>query len=333
MIHQCLLLNETSLDPAHNLAVESALLSGAKPDTCVLYLWQNQNTVVIGRNQSAWRECRVAQLQAEGGTLVRRPSGGGAVFHDLGNLNFSFVLPQQDYDVPRQLSVILEALKEFGLHGEASGRNDILLDGFKFSGNAFLQQSGFCLHHGTVLVDVDMQKLGRYLNPSELKLQSKGIASVSARVKNLQEACPRITVETLRAALAHALGRVYGVPVGQAASFPEDDPTVRAYEEKYRSREWVLGRNTEFAREVHDRFPWGEARLGLTLGDGRIAEVTLFTDAMDAELSSIVSKAMLGLPFTREALARLGDQYAKTPVSDLAELLLLHLDPGENTPA
>ncbi len=330
MIDQCLLLQETSLDPVHNLAVESTLLSAARPGVCVLYLWQNQHTVVIGRNQSAWRECRVAELEAEGGALVRRPSGGGAVYHDLGNLNFSFVVPEREYDVPRQLSVILEALKEFGLNAEVSGRNDILLGGLKFSGNAFLQEKGYCLHHGTLLLNVDMQKLTRYLKPSELKLQSKGIASVGARVVNLQEVCPSITVAALCGALTHALGRVYGAPVVPSPNVSPENPVLRAYEEKYRSRDWVLGRSLEFSREVHDRFPWGEARLGIQLQDDLMVEVALFTDAMDADLPVIAQKALTGLAFTWEAISRLRVKHSGNPLGDLAGLLLLHLQPNEN---
>lgn len=327
MITKCLLLHETSLDPAHNLAVESALLAGAKPGECVLYLWQNQNTVVIGRNQDAWRECRIAELTADGGRLVRRPTGGGAVFHDLGNLNFSFILPKEDYDVPRQLSVILEALRTFGLAAEASGRNDITLDGLKFSGNAFLQQGGFCLHHGTLLVDADLQKMSCYLMPSELKLKSKGIASVRARVTNLRTACSCITVEALRDALGEALGNVYGVPVEPLAPPAMGDVVVRAFEEKYRSKGWILGQDEAFAHVVHDRFPWGEGRLGINVQGSVITEAVLHTDAMDASLPLAIQDALVGTPFTEAALGELCLRARGTPVGDLTELLTLVLRP------
>lgn len=327
MITKCLILNETSLDPVHNLAVESTLLANAKRGECVLYLWQNQNTVVIGRNQDAWRECRIAELIADGGTLVRRPTGGGAVFHDMGNLNFSFVLPQRDYDVPRQLSVIMEALRTFGLNAEATGRNDITLNGLKFSGNAFLQQDGFCLHHGTLLVDVDMQKMSRYLMPSQLKLQSKGIASVQARVTNLRAACDALTVEALRSALSVALGKVYGVDVDPCLILAPKDSAFRTFEEKYRSKAWVLGQSAGFTCEAHDRFPWGEASLGLTLREGIIVEAKLYTDAMDATLAGCVEELLTGLVFTRVVMDRLCGKWKGTPIGDLMELLKINLEP------
>ena len=126
----------TGTNPYDNLAVESYFLQHCPPETCIFYLWQNQRTVVIGKIQNAWQECNVELLEQENGFLARRPSGGGAVFHDLGNLNFTFVAPSGDYNVSRQLEVICRAVKTFGLDAQKNGRNDITIDGKKVSGNA-----------------------------------------------------------------------------------------------------------------------------------------------------------------------------------------------------
>ncbi|UKI19042.1 MAG: hypothetical protein L6V89_08115 [Oscillospiraceae bacterium] len=139
-----------------------------------LYLWQNRNTVVIGRNQNPWRECNMEAIRRDGVTLVRRSSGGGAVFHDDGNLNFTFIAPKELYNLEKQLSVVLRALESFGLHAEFSGRNDILLDGRKFSGNAFSHSHGISMQHGTLLIKTDMTRLAKYLSPSQAEAERKG---------------------------------------------------------------------------------------------------------------------------------------------------------------
>ena len=194
MINKIKLYESNSLDPYLNLATEQHLMETVEEDACILFLWQNQNTVVIGKNQNAWKECRTTLLNEEGGVLARRLSGGGAVFHDLGNLNFTFLVPQAEYDLDRQFTVIKEAVNMLGLNTERSGRNDVLAEGRKFSGNAFYKNGKQAYHHGTLLVDVDMDKLGRYLNPSKAKLQAKGVDSVRSRVVNLKELNSQITI-------------------------------------------------------------------------------------------------------------------------------------------
>ena len=161
MIGKLFFLESDSFDPYKNLALEELLLESCGRGICILYLWQNQKTVVIGRNQNAWAECRTEELKQAGGKLARRLSGGGAVFHDLGNLNFTFVVGKEDYHVPRQLEVILGALRRLGIPAEKSGRNDLLVEGKKFSGNAFYEQGDTWYHHGTLMVDVDKDSLTR----------------------------------------------------------------------------------------------------------------------------------------------------------------------------
>ena len=145
------------MNPYENLAREQVLLEDGPKDGVVLYLWQNEKTVVIGRNQNAFKECRVSLLEEEGGHLARRLSGGGAVFHDSGNLNFTFILPREDFDIPRQMEVIRLACLHFGIPAEISGRNDLTANGQKFSGNAFYTSESRAYHHGTILLNADME--------------------------------------------------------------------------------------------------------------------------------------------------------------------------------
>ena len=198
-------------DPHRNLALEEYLTDTVGEDTCILYLWQNKHTVVIGRNQNAWQECRTTELERDSGTLARRLSGGGAVYHDMGNLNFTFSLRQADYDLRRQQSVIVEACRSLGIPAEISGRNDILTNGCKFSGNSFYSHAGCAFHNGTLLVNVDMANLGKYLTPSKTKLESKGVASVRSRVINLTELKPDLTIDGMARSMVKAFETVYSL--------------------------------------------------------------------------------------------------------------------------
>lgn len=283
-----------SHDPHYNLAVEQYLLEGVKPGQCILYLWQNQNTVVIGRNQNPWKECRTALLAEEGGTLARRLSGGGAVYHDLGNLNFTFLVSQGDYDLDRQLQVIQQGVSLLGLKAERSGRNDLLTQGRKFSGNAFYQNGTQAYHHGTLLVAVDMDKLGRYLSPSRAKLQSKGVESVRSRVVNLQELNPQATVPALSQALAQAFSQVYGLPLQRMTKNQLAEPAIEDLARKNRSWDWCFGRKLAFAFDWEERFPWGSVQIQLDVDAGRIGQAQVYTDAMDWQLAPHLESLLSG---------------------------------------
>ena len=222
MIQRLLVCRSRGTDPYENLALEEALLHRVEAGELILYLWQNERTVVIGKNQNPWKECRTALLAEEGGHLARRLSGGGAVFHDRGNLNFTFLMREEDYDPDRQLTVIETACRSLGIPVERSGRNDLLADGRKFSGNAFYRHNGRAYHHGTLMVDVDLEMVQRYLSPSKAKLAAKGVDSVRSRVVNLREFVPTLTVRQLSDALTAAFAEVYDQAIGNRQQAIED---------------------------------------------------------------------------------------------------------------
>ncbi|MBQ6274051.1 MAG: lipoate--protein ligase [Oscillospiraceae bacterium] len=319
MISRLLLCEGTGFDPCENLAREELLLSRAQ-DCCILYLWQNENTVVIGRNQNPWKECRCALLEQEGGRLARRLSGGGAVFHDRGNLNFTFLLPEEDFDKGRQTEVLLRALRGLEIPAERSGRNDLLAGGRKFSGHAYYHHEGRAYHHGTLLVEADLEKLGRYLAPSPAKLRAKGVDSVRARVCNLRELAPTLTIPALKAALTAAFGEVYGLPVEPLEPETLAGSALTALTARYGSWDWNFGQRQPFDLACEGRFAWGEARLELRVEAGLIQSARVYTDAMDWTLSPRAEVALTGcrlektalrarllaaLPETGEALSRL----------------------------
>ena len=211
MINKLLIYTSENYDPYENLAKEKLLLDNVKEDEMILYLWQNQNTVVIGKNQNAYAECATELLKKDGINLARRLSGGGAVFHDLGNLNFTFISSTQNQSTENNLKIIALACKMSGIETLVSGRNDILAEGRKFSGNAFYNSKGKSYHHGTILICADEDKLSRYLTPSKAKLKAKGVKSVRSRIINLSEINPDISCDIMKENLIKAFEDFYAI--------------------------------------------------------------------------------------------------------------------------
>ncbi len=275
------LLETPCTNPYRNLALEEHLLSCLRSDEALLYLWQNDHTVVIGRNQNALREVNLSRLRADGGHLARRLSGGGAVFHDLGNLNFTFIVPKGVYDLARQTRVILEAARLLGAPAEASGRNDILVGGRKFSGNAYYRRGETWYHHGTLLVDSDLDALGRYLNVSPEKLAARGVASVRSRVCNLREAAPGATVDAARRAMAETFQTTYDEKVEMFDEDRLDFNAIREIERRISSENYLIGENFPFSLSLQRRFAWGGLELALNVHAGRISDCRAYSDAME----------------------------------------------------
>lgn len=302
MVHKiCHYLGE-SVDPYQNLAIEQYLMETVGEDSCILYLWQNRQTVVIGRNQNAWAECRTTELNRDGGHLARRLSGGGAVYHDMGNLNFTFLVSKKNYDLQKQLQVIVTACRNLGLNAQITGRNDVAIAGRKFSGNAFFDSKGQAYHHGTLLVDVDMAQLGQYLMPSKAKLQSKGVDSVRSRVVNLKELCPNLTIQRMQEEMLKAFREVYGMDSTALSAADFDKSYVNQLRERNASWDWNYGKSLPASFVCEDRFPWGGMELRLQVEKGRVTACEVFSDAMEWDIAHILRQALSGCVFTQQAL-------------------------------
>ena len=267
-------------EPYWNIAVENYLVESA--DCVTLYLWRNRRTVVIGQNQNPFSEVNVDALEADGGYLMRRKTGGGAVYHDDGNLNFSFVAPKACYDQRRQFHVIQRAIETYGLHTELSGRNDILAEGRKFSGNAFSKGRVNDLHHGTLLINGDMTDLARYLKPKPAKLLKHGVSSVQSRVVNLADLNPEITLESIVPRLREAFETEYAER-SEYAEYSDiiKKPEVEELHGQFASDEWKYGRWRTFSAQRSAQFDWGGVEMALTIADGVITDVQLASDALD----------------------------------------------------
>ncbi len=322
MLQTILLYIGDSFDPHYNLAVEQYLLEHQPRDSCTLYLWQNQNTVVIGRNQNAWKECRVSALEQDGGKLARRLSGGGAVFHDLGNLNFTFLTGEEHYDVGRQLSVIQTACRSLGIQAVRSGRNDLLAEGRKFSGNAFYRHHGNAYHHGTLLIDTDGEKLQRYLSPPKAKLASKGVDSVRSRVINLKELSPALTCDAMRQAMVEAFQQVYGMAVEAVTLTAEARQEIEALRQKNAHWDWLFGPRLPLSFVCEGHYPWGHIQLQLQVESGLVKSARVYTDALDWQLSSTLESALTGCRFALSALQEALDILEDSQIrQDLQKLL------------
>lgn len=290
---QFIVSNQTN--PYWNIAVENYLVEHAERVT--LYLWKNRRTVVIGQNQNPYSEVNVEALEADGGYLMRRKTGGGAVYHDDGNLNFSFVVPKAIYDQQRQFNVIQRAVESFGLHTELSGRNDILAEGRKFSGNAFSKGRINDLHHGTLLIKGDMSDLARYLKPKPAKLQKHGVQSVRSRVVNLAELNSEITPESIAPRLRAAFEAEYGA-VATEITFESiiQQPAVCALHDMFASNEWKYGRWRTFTAQRSAQFDWGGVELALTVDEARgiITDVQIASDALDLAALDEARRLLIG---------------------------------------
>lgn len=306
MAYDTRIIRTCSKDPWWNLAVEEYLLERVEPDQCILYIWQNENTVVIGRNQNPWRECRTDLLESEGGKLARRLSGGGAVYHDSGNLNYTFVSGRELFDTERWFGVILSAIKSLGIDAEKSGRNDMTAGGRKFSGNAFCIRKQSAYMHGTVLVSTDLDSMSKYLQVSEEKMKSKGVKSVKSRVVNLSELKPGLSADNAAEALIESFRREYGSVADVEGTLRKDRESREAIEElycKYSSWAWRYGEAPDFDVTYETRFPWGGVEIGFTLQNAMVSKAVVYSDAMDAAYIESLAEVMKGMRFNAEELA------------------------------
>lgn len=273
-------------NPYYNIALEKELFENVGRDERILYLWQNEKTVVVGRNQNPFMECNVEKIISDGGYIARRVSGGGAVYHDLGNLNFTFISSVQDSDIAKQIEVIKAAVLKFGIISEASGRNDILTNGKKFSGHAFYEEDGKSFHHGTLMLDVDTDYLVSILKPSSLKLNSKGIASVKQRVINLKDINKDITVSNMCEALKESFEQTYG----KADSIQRYTLEVHKpkYYDDFRSEQWIFGESPEYDLIKEEKLAQGNFQFCLNVRDGIISSAKIYTDSInDIDISRI----------------------------------------------
>ena len=295
-------------NPHYNLAVEEYLFRHVRDDVCML--WQNAHTVVIGKNQNAFAEVDIDALRRDGVHLARRITGGGAVYHDLGNVNFSFISAnnaETGLDFARFTAPILKALASLGVHAELSGRNDLLLDGQKFSGNAQYSADGRTLHHGTLLFDADLSVLARYLRPDEEKLKSKGIKSVRSRVTNLK---PHLQISATTGEFIELLAQYLRAEYTPAEPPVPQNAEIDALYARNASTEWLFPERelvAGYTLQQKKRFPFGSVEITLSMHNDTVRDALIRGDFFGSVPIEELERALCGktLAHIRENAAEL----------------------------
>ncbi len=296
-------------DARINLALEEYVFRHKPADEDVLLFYVNERAIIIGRNQNTIEEIDADVVAARDVTVVRRVSGGGAVYHDAGNLNFSFMTPDvkgrfNRYD--QFTRPVIEVLHDLGVPAELGGRNDILAGGRKISGNAQFAAPSRMFSHGTLLLDSDLDAVTAALRPKPGKVESKGVKSIRSRVANISEFLREpLEVRELRERIIERIfgtrdrARIPQIPLGQS----DWDAVHALVESRYGSWSWNYGENPASNVQRARRFPIGEIDVRLDVLEGRIGGVRIFGDFMGREDVGALEARLIGLPYDRAAIA------------------------------
>ena len=301
-----ILVTTESVNPAFNLAMEEYLLKQKKEE--IFFLWRNSPSIIIGKNQNAYSEIDVDYVKEKNITVIRRLTGGGAVFHDLGNINFTFIANVTDTDdisFQRFTAPIINYLNTLGAPAQFSGRNDIAIDGQKISGNAQTKYKNRFMHHGTLLFGTDMTDLSKALTVNPLKIASKGIKSVRARVTNIQSHISGdMDVTGFMEGLYDYMEREY--PEATPYVFTEDDIDAieKLYKEKYSTWGWNFGENPDYTFKKCAKFDGGLIEITMTVKDEVIESIAIYGDFFAYGEMDELNSQLKGVTHNEDAIRR-----------------------------
>jgi len=325
--------NQAVTDAYRNLALEEYVLRHKPTDEDCLLFYVNAPSIIIGRNQNTIEEINPAVVDARGIKVVRRISGGGAVYHDLGNLNFSFITPYAAERFNRYDAFtrpVIEVLQSLGVPAELGGRNDILAGGRKISGNAQFTTTQRMFSHGTLLFDSNLDDVTAALNPKPGKVESKGVKSIRSRVANISEFLHEpLTVDELRERI---LERIFGTRdrarIPTLALSPADHAAIdELVATKYGTWAWNYGENPPSDVQRAHRFPIGEIDVRLQVAHGRITAARIFGDFMGRADVHDLETRLAGIPYDRTAVAAalhgidVSDYFGDVAAADVVDLI------------
>ncbi|MFS1060041.1 lipoate--protein ligase [Enterococcus casseliflavus] len=301
-------------DPRINLAIEIFLLQEMKVDEPILLFYINEPSIIIGRNQNTIEEINKEYVDEHGIHVVRRFSGGGAVYHDFGNLNFSFIMPDDGNsfrDFEKLTKPIVQALHEMGVEGaQLKGRNDLVINDMKFSGNAMYATNGRMFAHGTIMFDSDINEVVNALKVRKDKIESKGIKSIRSRVTNIKPFLPKekqdMTTEEFRQEILLKIFGVDSVEDVKTYELTEEDwVKINEISDKYyRNWDWNYGKSPAFDIERRHRFPIGSIEVRLNVAEGKITDAKIFGDFFGLGDIGDVEQALIGTRYAKEDLAQ-----------------------------
>ena len=299
-------LKNTCTDPYFNMAFDEYCLEHLSLEEPVFYLWQNRPSVIMGANQEVNTEVNLAYLKEHDIALVRRVTGGGTVYHDLGNLNYTIVGQTEnlDYDYPKYTHCILKALQTLGIHATLSGRNDILVDNKKVSGLAKRVCKNRLMVHGTLMFNVNLEVLTEVLCPPLTKLQSKGIASVRSRVANLKEFFPQtMDISSFKQHLEDILSNHYTDP--EVVLEEKDLAQIKQLaQQKFAQWEWIYGHSPKATLTHSARMACGTVAIHLSIEKNRIASCRFGGDFLGYLPTSGLEEMLIGIPYDTESIQK-----------------------------
>ncbi len=316
----CLIARENDL--YRNLAIERHLMDTLPEETAILFLWQARHAIVIGRNQDPQAECDVSAFLSGGGQFARRLSGGAAMYHDVGTLQYTFILPKTQFDIPKQLSIVGMAVGALGLQCRAGRRSSLVINGRTFARTAFYKQGSVACQQGCLCVNGDLGQMQRLMNGDQAR-----------DAVNLAQLVPGLSVNGLSEALYWAFANTYGA---QPAMLDERMFSERELEKtamQFTDGNWTYPRQFPPTVAVSERFPWGDVTVLLRTEGGVIREARIFSDAMEAGLFPLIEKSLTGAPMLissiaariNQQLSMLRDPYLLQIASDVENLISRNL--------
>lgn len=295
-------LETHSTDPAYNLALEEYVLKNRLQGN-YLILWQNRNAVIVGRNQNTQAEINREFVERHGIKVIRRNTGGGAVYHDLGNLNYSFITDAAEQSTDTFTRPVVQALRSLGLDAEATGRNDILVSGRKVSGTAQYRIAGRILHHGTLLFDSNADMIAGSLNPDPTKFQSKAVQSVRSRVGNIRAHLSKdMDIAQFWAYLKTALAEDGIAPISLTDGELAEVEKLKA--EKYDTWQWNYGTGPKFGTMLRRRWSGGSLQIHLNIVHGTIESAQIFGDFLSVSPTEPLIEALKGCAYREDAICK-----------------------------